>query len=94
MFSIVQKLKSKHTSLKNYTNWAKLSHVTQDLEFMYLLTHKLWAMVVRLSHIRPKTGKMVCCKIGIMIYFDREKFEDVYFKLIFVLKNMTYIFFA
>ena len=30
---IVQKLKSKHTSLKKYTNWAKLSHVTQDLEF-------------------------------------------------------------
>ena len=27
------KLKSKHTSLKKYTNWAKLSHVTQDLEF-------------------------------------------------------------
>ena len=31
---IIQKLKSKHTSLKTYTNWARLSHVTQDLEFM------------------------------------------------------------
>ena len=26
-------MKSKHTSLKKYKNWAKLSHVTQDLEF-------------------------------------------------------------
>ena len=26
-------MKNKHTSLKKYTNWAKLSHVTQVLEF-------------------------------------------------------------
>ena len=30
---IIQKLKSKHISLKKYTNWAMLSHVTQNLEF-------------------------------------------------------------
>ena len=30
---IIQKIKSKHTSLKRYTNLAKLSHMTQNLEF-------------------------------------------------------------
>ena len=30
---IIQNLKSKHSSLKKYTNWGKLSHMTQDLEF-------------------------------------------------------------
>ena len=30
---IIQKLKNKHTFLKKLPNWAKLSHVTHDLEF-------------------------------------------------------------
>ena len=30
---ITQKLKSKHTFLKKHANWAKPSHVTQNLEF-------------------------------------------------------------
>ena len=29
----IQKLKNKHISLKKYTNWAILGHVTQNLEF-------------------------------------------------------------
>jgi hypothetical protein len=44
---IIQKLKNKHISLKKYTDWAILGHVTQDLEFTswttscepYLLTY-------------------------------------------------------
>jgi hypothetical protein len=29
----IQKLNNKHISLKKYTNWAILGHVTQNLEF-------------------------------------------------------------
>ena len=42
---IIQELKSKHTFLKKYTNWAILSHVTQNLEFS-CQTRK-WAPKVR-----------------------------------------------
>ena len=30
---VIQKLKNKHISLKKYTDWAILGHVTQNLEF-------------------------------------------------------------
>ena len=32
---IIQKLKNKHISLKKYTDWAILDHVTQNLEFWF-----------------------------------------------------------
>ena len=32
---IIQKLKNKHISLKKYTDWAILGHVTQNLEFWF-----------------------------------------------------------
>ena len=32
---IIQKLKNKHISLKKYTDWATLGHVTQNLEFWF-----------------------------------------------------------
>ena len=32
---IIQKLKNKHISLKKYTDWAILGHVTQNLEFYF-----------------------------------------------------------
>ena len=38
MNSIIQKLKNKHISLKKYTDWAILGHVTQNLELTSLTT--------------------------------------------------------
>ena len=35
MNSIIQKLNNKHNSLKKYTDWAILGHVTQNLEFWF-----------------------------------------------------------
>ena len=74
---VIQKLKSKHTSLKKYTNWAKLSHVTQDLECTSWPI-KLWANIWKASHLTWLGSETLSdlCKISLLILHSSNTILD------------------
>ncbi len=48
---IIPKLTNKHISLKKYTDWAILGHVTQNLEFSSWTTSFVYETYVIISHL-------------------------------------------
>ena len=74
---IIQKLKSKHTSLKKYTNWAMLSHVTQNLEFS--CETRKWG---------PYTANMCRRNKIVRRWIDRKKLEIL---ALFIFQWMSYL---